>query len=300
MSLYRARTTLEQWRIFQAVVNCGGYAQAAQVLSKSQSSLNHAVSKLQDQLGVQLLEVKGRKAVLTQAGTVMLRRSQLLTQQVEDLEQLADSLEQGWEPSLTIACEHIQPKEPLYRALKQFLPQSRGTRVSLLSTVLSGTVEAITDASADIVITPDLPRGVLGKPFGQIKMVMVANQHHPLAVQRHITHDDLVNHLQLVIRDSGRHPNSQHGWLRAEQRWTLSSFVEAIELLERGLGFAWVPEHMIKAQLAEGTLVHLNVKEGATLAIATYLVVPKPLHQGPASSCLEHLLLQQNSALKNT
>ncbi|MGL5500833.1 MAG: helix-turn-helix domain-containing protein, partial [Plesiomonas shigelloides] len=58
----RPKTTLEQWRMFQAVVDCGGYAQAADKLNKSQSSLNHAVTKLQDMLGVQLLEVRGRKA----------------------------------------------------------------------------------------------------------------------------------------------------------------------------------------------------------------------------------------------
>ena len=72
--MYRPKTTLEQWRILQAVVDHGGYAQAAQQLNKSQSSLNHAVSKLQSMLDVQLLEVIGRKAVLTEAGEVMLRR----------------------------------------------------------------------------------------------------------------------------------------------------------------------------------------------------------------------------------
>ncbi|EDP99496.1 transcriptional regulator, LysR family protein [Shewanella benthica KT99] len=48
----RAKSTLEQWRILQAVVDFGGDAQAAAVLNKSQSSLNHAVAKLQSQLGI--------------------------------------------------------------------------------------------------------------------------------------------------------------------------------------------------------------------------------------------------------
>jgi DNA-binding transcriptional LysR family regulator len=88
----RAKSTLEQWRIVQAVVDFGGYAQAAEKLNKSQSSLNHAVSKLQHQLGINLLEVKGRKAYLTEQGEVLLRRSRHLTQSVEELEQLASNL----------------------------------------------------------------------------------------------------------------------------------------------------------------------------------------------------------------
>ncbi|GBL03257.1 LysR family transcriptional regulator [Glaciecola sp. KUL10] len=109
--MYRPKTTLEQWRILQAVVDYGGYAHAAEKLNKSQSSLNHAVAKLQSMLGVQLLEVIGRKAVLTEAGEVMLRRSRYLTQDVENLESLAININQDWEPEITLVVDLAYPKE---------------------------------------------------------------------------------------------------------------------------------------------------------------------------------------------
>ena len=40
------RITLEQWRCLVAVVDEGGYAQAAEALNKSQSSVTYAVQKL--------------------------------------------------------------------------------------------------------------------------------------------------------------------------------------------------------------------------------------------------------------
>ena len=89
--MFRPKSTFEQWRIFQAVVDCGGYAQAAEALNKSQSSLNHAVAKLQQSLGLALLEVRGRKAVLTPAGEIFLKRARQLSQQVEELENLANT-----------------------------------------------------------------------------------------------------------------------------------------------------------------------------------------------------------------
>ena len=55
------KTTLEQWRMFKAVVEYGGYAQAADAIHKSQSTISYGVHKLQEQLGVQLLEVEGRQ-----------------------------------------------------------------------------------------------------------------------------------------------------------------------------------------------------------------------------------------------
>ena len=54
------RVTLEQWRVLQAVVDHGGFAQAAEALHKSQSSISYTVAKLQEQLGFPLLAIEGR------------------------------------------------------------------------------------------------------------------------------------------------------------------------------------------------------------------------------------------------
>merc|ERR1712000_10561 len=61
--------------MFKAVVEYGGYAQAADAIHKSQSTISYGVHKLQEQLGVQLLEVEGRKAVLTDHGKILLQGS---------------------------------------------------------------------------------------------------------------------------------------------------------------------------------------------------------------------------------
>ena len=41
------RITLEQWRALQAVVESSGYAQAAEALHKSQSTLTYAMQKIE-------------------------------------------------------------------------------------------------------------------------------------------------------------------------------------------------------------------------------------------------------------
>ena len=87
------RVSLEQWRVLQAVVDCGGYAQAAEYLHRSQSSVSYTVARLQEQLGIRLLQIEGRKAGLTEAGEALLRRSRHLLDAALDLEQFADSLE---------------------------------------------------------------------------------------------------------------------------------------------------------------------------------------------------------------
>ena len=97
------KSTLEQWRMFRAVVEHGGFAQAAEATHKSQSSINHAVHKLQDQLNLKLLEVVGRKAQLTDAGALMLRRADQLLEHAVHLETIAAGLSQGNEAELRVA-----------------------------------------------------------------------------------------------------------------------------------------------------------------------------------------------------
>ena len=65
------RITLEQWRALEAVVERGGYAQAAGALHKSQSTITYAVQQIQKLLDVKVFEIQGRKAVLTEAGQVL-------------------------------------------------------------------------------------------------------------------------------------------------------------------------------------------------------------------------------------
>ncbi|QSX35259.1 LysR family transcriptional regulator [Shewanella avicenniae] len=294
--MHRPKSTLEQWRILQAVVDFGGYAQAADHLSKSQSSLNHAVAKLQSQLGIQLLEVKGRKAYLTEQGEVLLRRSRHLTQTVNELEQLASNLEQGWEPSLIIARELVYPMELLTNALATFLPESRGTRITVVDTVINGTSELIVNNQVDLAICGVPPKGYIAEPLCDLEFHLVCHRDHPLAQMGELEDDrELAQHLQIVIKDTGVNPTQEIGWLKAEQRWTVSNFHEAKVILSKGIGFCWVPEHLIQDEIQSGQLVRLKMKGASTRRIVLTLVVPQRDNQGPASKLLESLILAQHT-----
>lgn len=292
--IYRPKTTLEQWRILQAVVDYGGYAQAADALNKSQSSLNHAVTKLQQMLGVQILEVKGRKAFLTKAGEVLLRRSRQLSRQINDLEEIADTMNRGWEPEINLVVEMPYPQQLLHAALQVFYPQSRGTRLQIHQEVISGTQEAILQKRADIVIAENSPQGFTADPLCSIAMVPVCSPNNPLAHSKQLTLDELAEHLQIVIRDTGSHPEEKRGWLRAEQRWTVDSFFDAIELLKTGLGFCWLPQHMIEQRIQQGELTILKVPSGHTRRLHMVLVHPNKEKLGPCAQLLTQCILQQH------
>jgi DNA-binding transcriptional LysR family regulator len=291
--LYRPKTTIEQWRILQAVVDFGGYAQAGQALNKSQSSLNHAVSKLQGMLGVQLLEVKGRKAVLTKAGEVMLRRSRDLTQNVESLEQLAININQDWEPEITLAVDMAYPRQSLHEVLEAFLPLSRGSRITVLDTVLTGSEEAVIENTADLVVLMNVPKGFLGEALCHVEFVLVCHPNHALVKQAQpLNLTTLAQHLQIVIKDTGTYPKESSGWLKSENRWTVSNFNAALSLLSKNLGFCWLPKHEVNELVATGKLAHLSVQGSAFKQSTAFLVCPNPDQIGPGTQLLSELILQ--------
>ncbi len=291
--MYRPKTTLEQWRILQAVVDFGGYAQAAQALNKSQSSLNHAVSKLQDMLGVQLLEVLGRKAVLTEAGEVMLRRSRDLTQNVESLELLAVNINQDWEPEIVIAVDLAYPRAALFPVLEAFLPESRGSRLKIKDTVLTGTSDAILKHQADLAINMSIPKGYLGEALCHVEFILVSHPQHELAaIEGQIEPSALAQQLQIVIADSSDKPEEKQGWLKSENRWTVSQFDTAIDLLLHNIGFCWLPVHKVNELVSKGDLKRLLVKGSEFKQMTAYLISPTPDDKGPGTCLLEKLILQ--------
>ena len=112
--------SLEQWRSLVAVVEAGGYAQAAEALHKSQSAVSYAVQKIESQLGLRAFEIQGRKAVLTPTGHMLYRRALALLGEAGDLEQAARKLSAGWEAEIGLAAEVLYPPDRLLGALARF------------------------------------------------------------------------------------------------------------------------------------------------------------------------------------
>src|SRR5258706_16114110 len=110
--------TLEQWRTLAAVVDAGGYAQAAEVLHKSQSAVTYAVQKVESQLGVKAFEIHGRKAVLTPVGQLLYRRARALLDDASGVERAARTLSAGWEAQIRLVVEILFPTWLLLQCLE--------------------------------------------------------------------------------------------------------------------------------------------------------------------------------------
>jgi DNA-binding transcriptional LysR family regulator len=284
------RISLEHWRSLLAVVDAGGYAQAAEVLHKSQSAVTYAVQKMEALLGVKIFEVVGRKARLTSTGEVLYRRAKALLDEAGALEGAAGTLAAGWEPELRLSVEIIFPTWLLLQCFARFAEERPETRIELYESVLSGTEEALLQRKVDLAICSQIPPGFMGDQLMRLRFIALAHPDHPLhRLGRELTLQDLRKHRHLIIRDTGSQRRSG-SWLGAEQSWTVSQKATSIHAAVMGLGFAWFPEETVRGELERGELKPLPLREGGERWGELYLVFADRDYAGPGARRLAEII----------
>jgi DNA-binding transcriptional LysR family regulator len=290
------RISLEQWRSLLAVVDAGGYAQAAAALHKSQSAVTYAVQKMEALLGVKIFEVVGRKAQLTSTGEVLYRRAKALLDEAGALEGAAGTLAAGWEAELRLSVEIIFPTWLLLQCFARFAEERPQMRIELYESVLSGTDEALLQRKVDLAICSQIPPGFIGDQLMRLRFIALAHPDHPLhRLGRELTLQDLRKHRHLIIRDTGSQRRSG-SWLGAEQSWTVSQKATSIHAAVMGLGFAWFPEETVRGELKRGELKPLPLREGGERWAELYLVFADRDYAGPGARRFAEIIRESVAA----
>lgn len=80
------KLTLDALQLLDAIDRGGSFAAAAKELFRVPSTISYSVSKLEDDLGVQVFERAGPKVLLTIAGRALLKEGRFLLKAAHDLE----------------------------------------------------------------------------------------------------------------------------------------------------------------------------------------------------------------------
>ncbi|HDY8043471.1 TPA: LysR family transcriptional regulator [Vibrio vulnificus] len=289
----RLKTTLEQWLTLHEIERSGSIQAAATKMNKSHTTLIYAVKKLEEQLGIALIEVQGRRAVLTEEGKSLLRRANAMLEQARELEVISEQLSKGFESEMTIAIDHLCDPEWLYGPMAVYLSQNPTTSIQVVETSLSKTKEMVISEQADIAII-NLPiTNYSAEAFGITTLVPVAAANHSLARKKSLCLNELLLFSQIVIRDLGSETDKNKqdvGWLKSCQRITVDNFDHAFRAVELGVGFCRLPEHIVK-NCTNDKVVRLNIESAERYQVPIHLTLPKGAKTGPAAKCFYEMLL---------
>lgn len=262
--------TLEALQLVDAIDRRGSFAGAAAELGRVPSAVTYAVRKLEDDLDVLLFDRGGYRARLTPAGAELLREGRHLLAAADELARRVRRVASGWEQELTIAVDNVIPFPRLLPLLAEFT-QLAPTQLRLTDEVLGGTWDALLSGRADLAIGamhegPEPSRlgtGYRSEPIGTVRFVFVVAPSHPLAaIASPLPASELRRHRQIVVADtSQRLAPRAAGLLGLADVLTVPTLMAKIAAQKAGLGCGFVPEHLIRDELARGELVVRNTDQ---------------------------------------
>lgn len=261
------KLSLEALQILDSIDRRGSFASAGKELHKVPSTISYTVSKLEQDLGVQLFDRIGPRAHLTEAGVALLEEGRHLLRAARELEMRVRRVASGWEAELTVAIDSLFQPALLAEEVRAFSAVAEQTRVRLISEALSGTWEALLDRRADLLVgaAGEGPSGggYVVEPLGVVRFVFAVAPGHPLAaVSGPLDREHLGAHCAIAVADSARRllPRTV-GLLMGQETVTVPDTVSKFRLQCAGLGFGFLPEPYVQAAVAQGRLVVKQVAE---------------------------------------
>lgn len=298
------RFTLDQLEVLEAIDRFGGFAAAAKRLHRATSAVSYAVKSLESALGVPLFERTGRTAKLTPSGRVVLENARDVLERSRRLERLGADLEGGIEPELRVVVDGSLPQDAVVRATKRFLARRLSTRVLLSVEHLSGVKARFDRDEAHAMVAVDLagdPR-VETHALPALEMVLVAHRAHELhGLKGPLDRSALTSFVEVLVADSGRRdapPPTRLSQIGSPHVFELSDFQSKRAALLAGLGFGWLPLHLVDADLESGELAEVPLDEGSRYTLQPLVARRRDVPLGPAARAMLDDLLSEYTPKK--
>ncbi|MEH6473023.1 MAG: LysR family transcriptional regulator [Halopseudomonas sp.] len=258
------RFSLEQLQAFVAACEQGSFSAAARQLGKAQSAVSSAIANLELDLGLTLFDRSRREPTMTGSARALLPQVRSMLEQGRDLQGHADAMAQGEEGRLTLAVEESLIGPDMESMLVQFEQRFPQLELELLNPARMDIVELVTQGRVDmglLLSTMQTPEDYRLRTMGEMTLIAVAGAEHPLVSRRELQIDDLKPFRQLVLTSRGAkmYPSEQVG----RQVWRIESQFGLLELIKRGIGWAWVPLHMVIEDISAGRLCRLQCEMAA-------------------------------------
>lgn len=259
--------TVEALLVLDAIEYRGSYAAAAEQLNKVPSALSYIVQKLEEQLNVTIFQRQGRRAVLTPAGKHLLDEGRKVLSTINSLAEQTQTIANGWEPKIRIACDSIIDIKPVFKGLQLFLDGHKNIEVDVQEEVMNGTWEVLIDDRVDLVIGAPSPvpnqKGIRAIKIGELEIVLVANNAHELSQgKQQVQPEHLAKYRSVIVHDSARHeiPWSMN-MIEGSQHFYVSSIAQKIEAIVAGIGIGYLPKNLIESHTDSEKLVIIELEE---------------------------------------
>ncbi len=277
--------SIDQAKAFCAVVEKGGYTQAAEFLHKSHSSIIYLIKILEEQCGFSLFDRKSYRNQLTPTGQRIFIKCTEILNKVHELDQLCNELKGDWEPSIKIVFDGILPFYPFLEIYKKFKKEKVPTIVQTYTDYLQDVETTFHKLNADIMISvlPVNSKEVETIYLNSFKNILVAHKDHAIhKSSKKWSIKDLRDFDFLTVRGSGQILGLNTTDFEETASFYLSDFSFKKEAILKKTGFGWLPDHMIESELKSKILKPVHWERKSIHEIQPIICIKKKSSGGKA------------------
>ncbi|MEQ5316006.1 LysR family transcriptional regulator [Providencia vermicola] len=249
----KTRTTLDQWITLQAVVDYGGFAQAAEILHRTQSSISYTISKLEQTLELEIFSLERRRAVLTKQGEQLLALSREVTNKAISLEELAKSLNYDGNGKINIVMDSLYQSDEILEKIGQFTRLRKDYDIDFKRVSLDR-ADVLSLKNYDLLITHHKIESLNPIYLEQVDAILVTSPDHKL---QSCNESNILNLLEktthiVLLPAFGEVEKSI-------QTINVANVEIAVKLTENSVGYSWLPKNLIQDELNNNSLKELRI-----------------------------------------
>jgi LysR family hydrogen peroxide-inducible transcriptional activator len=192
---------LHQLRYFVAVAQAGNFSRAAERCHVSQPSLSQQIQKLERQLNQPLFSRLGRKAVLTDAGRLLLDRAMSILASVDDAQRRLRSADDARGGRLAIGAIPTIAPFLLPPTLESFLRRSPQVELIVREDTTANLLPAVIEGELDLALValPQTDPHLEAMALTTEPLLLAMPPGHPLAARKRVTVRDLASERFILL-----------------------------------------------------------------------------------------------------
>lgn len=283
---------------FVAIADQGSFKGAAERLHITQTAITQRLQKLEDFLGVPLIERTTRSMNLTETGRTFLPQARRLLSELSAA--LVEIRETGMAQrgDVSIACVPTVGVQYLPRVLQAYSTRHPHNRIRILDHSSSAVAQAVLHREVEfgIKIAGEHHPELHTVPLVEDRYVLVCHRDHPLAARRRIAWRALADYPLILAGDvSGNRAlidaALENSGIELHSFYEVQRSSTALGLVAQGLGAAVVPGLAIQKDAYPSVRAIELVQPAITRALV--LVTRKTAALSPAAQALYDMLLGQ-------
>ena len=244
-------------RTFVLTAESGSLSQVAKIMGKSRPSLSMSLSSLEDELGVELFHRTKNKLTLSEAGQELFPDCKNIVNIADNIYSKSLRLAGGVRNNIRVAYDDSLPLS-FWRKRLTFISESdQGATFSVIKASSPDLPALVKEKQVDVayglmistIDDPSLNVNVLHR----IRMMVVCAANHPLAKMPKVSSVDISAHRQIILAHLSDDVNPEFKPL-ASNNIAFPSYHEVLDAVLDNLGWAIVPEPLVKDELRKETL----------------------------------------------